>query len=232
MTVLENKLRSVKQRMAEACSQAQRFNNSVNLLAVSKTRDINTIKAAYDLGLRRFGENYANEAADKIPFLPADIEWHFIGPIQSNKTRIIAGLFSWVHSIDREKIAQRLNDQRPAALPPLQCLIQVNISHEPQKAGVLPEDVLPLARMIAGLPHLKLCGLMAIPNPDQPETSLANDFANMALLLRQLQAEYPAADTLSMGMSADLELAIRHGATLVRIGTDIFGARDYPPERT
>ena len=230
MTVLEKNICTVKKRISTACHQAQRFNNSVYLLAVSKTRDINTIKSAYDLGLRAFGENYINEASEKIPFLPADIEWHFIGPIQSNKTRTIAELFAWVHSIDREKIAQRLNDQRPAHLPPLQCLIQVNISKEPQKAGVLPEGVLPLANIILTLPHLKLRGLMAIPNPNQPENNLANDFANMAMLLRQLQTVAPDADTLSMGMSADLELAIQHGATIVRIGTDIFGARDYSSE--
>lgn len=227
MSALENNISRVNLRIAAACDQAHRSNNSVNLLAVSKTRDINTIKAAYDLGLRRFGENYAKEAEAKIPCLPADIEWHFIGPLQSNKTRIVAEQFAWVHSIDRLKIAQRLNEQRPAHLPPLQCLIQVNISHEAQKAGVLPEEVLPLAQAIQALPHLRLRGLMAIPRAEQNAQQLANDFANMAALLRQLQTLNTDIDTLSLGMSADLELAIAHGSTLVRIGTDIFGPRPY-----
>lgn len=226
MTALENNITQVNLRIAAACNQAHRSNNSVNLLAVSKTCDINAIKSAYELGLRRFGENYAKEAEEKIPFLPKDIEWHFIGPIQSNKTRSIAKHFSWIHSIDRLKIAERLNEQRPSQLPPLQCLIQVNISKEPQKAGVLPEDMMALGKVIANLPRLHLRGLMAIPKAEQTEEDLARDFANMQALLRQLHTRFQSADTLSMGMSADLELAIAHGATMVRVGTDIFGARN------
>ncbi len=225
MTTLEHNITQLKLRIDAACKQAQRSNNSLNLLAVSKTRDINTIKAAYDLGLRQFGENYAKEAEEKIPFLPKDIEWHFIGPIQSNKTRSIAELFQWVHSIDRLKIAQRLNEQRPPHIPPLQCLIQVNISKEPQKAGLPAEEVMALAKHIASMPHLHLRGLMAIPKAEQSTEALANDFANMQALLRQLQTRFHSVDTLSMGMSADLELAIAHGSTLVRVGTDLFGLR-------
>lgn len=225
MTALEHNITQLKLRIDAACKKAQRSNNSLNLLAVSKTRDINAIKAAYDLGLREFGENYAKEAEEKIPFLPKDIEWHFIGPIQSNKTRIIAELFSWVQSIDRLKIAERLNEQRPPQLPPLQCLIQVNISREPQKAGVAPEELMALAKAISTLPRLHLRGLMAIPQAGQSAAGLANDFANMQALLRQLQTRFRSADTLSMGMSADLEPAIAHGSTMVRIGTDLFGPR-------
>lgn len=225
MTALEHNIAQLKLRIDAACKKAQRSNNSLILLAVSKTRDINTIKAAYDLGLREFGENYAREAEEKIPFLPRDITWHFIGPVQSNKTRIIAEQFSWVQSIDRLKIAERLNEQRPPQLPPLQCLIQVNISHEPQKAGVMPAEVMALAKTISTLPRLHLRGLMAIPKAGQSPEALANDFANMQVLLRQLQTRFRSVDTLSMGMSADLEPAIIHGSTLVRVGTDLFGPR-------
>ena len=223
MTALENNITTLKLRIDTACQQAHRSNNSVNLLAVSKTRDINTIKNAYDLGLRQFGENYVNEAEVKIPSLPDDIEWHFIGPIQSNKTRTIAENFSWVQSIDRLKIAQRLNDQRPDNLPPLQCLIQINISNDPNKSGITAAKLDDFSQELIQLPNLTLRGLMAIPKAGQTSEQLQHDFARMAELLKQLQIICTHADTLSMGMSADMETAIANGSTMVRIGTDLFG---------
>jgi pyridoxal phosphate enzyme (YggS family) len=225
MQALEHNITRLNLRIANACNAADRANNSVKLLAVTKTREITTLTQAYHLGLRAFGENYPQEAQTKIAHLPNDIEWHFIGPIQSNKTRFIAEHFSWVHSIDRLKIAQRLHEQRPSNLPPLNCLIQINISQEPQKSGIAAEELFALATALLALPHLRLCGLMAIPKAEQSEAALTNDFANMALLLRQLQTIIPSANTLSMGMSADLELAIQYGATIVRVGTDLFGPR-------
>lgn len=228
MTALENNITKLNLRIATACAQAHRTNNSVNLLAVSKTRDINAIKKAYTLGLRRFGENYANEAQTKIPYLPDDIEWHFIGPIQSNKTRIIAENFSWVQSIDRIKIAQRLNDQRPNHLPPLQCLLQINISNDPQKSGIEVTQMADLAQQLMLLPRLNLRGLMAIPKAEQTMEQLTADFARMAQLFKQLRTIAKQVDTLSMGMSADMETAIANGSTMVRIGTDLFGARNQP----
>jgi len=225
MSDLAHNIHLVNQRMDAACLASHRTREQVKLLAVSKTRDASTLMQAYSLGLHSFGENYAKEAEEKIPQLPNDIEWHFIGPIQSNKTRFIAEHFAFVHSIDRLKIAQRLNEQRPPHLPPMQCLIQINISHEPQKSGILPELFLPLAEAMLKLPNIEVMGLMAIPKAEQSQDELANDFANMAQLLRQLQTLKADATTLSMGMSADLELAIAHGATLVRIGTDLFGPR-------
>ncbi len=226
MTALENNITTLKLRIDTACQQSHRTNNSVNLLAVSKTRDINTIKNAYDLGLRQFGENYANEAEQKIPDLPDDIEWHFIGPIQSNKTRIIAEHFDWVQSIDRLKIAKRLSEQRPQSKPPLQCLIQINISDDPNKSGIATDELKNLSLQIMQLPNLRLRGLMAIPKAGQTSEQLQRDFARMAELLTELQTLSKHADTLSMGMSADMETAIANGSTMVRIGTDLFGPRD------
>jgi pyridoxal phosphate enzyme (YggS family) len=200
------------------------------LLAVSKTFGADAVIAAADAGQRAFGENYLQEALDKIAVvrqLRPDLllEWHFIGPIQSNKTRQIAEHFDWVHSVEREKIAQRLSDQRPAALPPLNICLQVNISGEASKSGVAPDEVLALAHAVAALPRLRLRGLMAIPEP-------AADFEQQRLPLRRLrelaatlQRAGVAIDTLSMGMSADMAAAVAEGATIVRVGTAIFGAR-------
>ena len=225
MTELEHNITTLKLRIDTACEQAQRINNSVNLLAVSKTRDLNTIKNAYDLGLRQFGENYVNEAMQKIPYLPQDIQWHFIGPVQSNKTRIIAENFAWVQSLDRLKIAQRLSAQRPGQLPPLQCLIQINISDDANKSGITPEELPHFVEELEKLPNIKLRGLMTIPGSDQTEAQLRHDFARMSELFSQLQQKTDQIDTLSMGMSQDLELAIAYGSTMVRIGTDLFGSR-------
>lgn len=225
MRSLENNIITLKKRIDAACIQASRPISEVSLLAVSKTRPVDLIKLAYQSGLRQFGENYAAEAQEKIPLLPDDIIWHFIGPIQSNKSRMIAEQFSWVHSIDRLKIVQRLNNQRPTTLPPLQCLIQVNISKEPQKAGVLPEQVRELALAINESPQLNFRGLMAIPKVGQKTQDLRQNFAKMTALFSDLQDINKNVDTLSMGMSQDLELAIDEGSSLVRIGTDLFGPR-------
>ena len=189
------------------------------------------VEALAENGQTAFGENYVQEAVEKIEATQAQfphLEWHFIGPIQSNKTKYLAQYFQWVHSIDRFKIARRLSEQRPAALPPLQVLIEVNISQEPSKSGVLPEAVLPLAQQMMQMPNLQLRGLMCIPQKAETLEAQRRPFKAMKTLLTQLQAALPAQnlDTLSMGMSADLEAAILEGATLVRIGTDIFGKRD------
>lgn len=225
MPALEHNISTLKLRIKNQCHEVHRDNNSVLLLAVSKTRNADTVKLVYDLGLRQFGENYVNEAKEKISLLPKDIEWHFIGPIQSNKTCFISEHFSWVQTIDRLKIAQRLNQQRPDNLPQLQCLIQINISSDPKKSGIAPEDMLALAEKIIAMPKLQLRGLMAIPKANQTKKDLNKDFSNMAALLRQLQIICKQADTLSMGMSSDLEAAITYGSTMVRIGTDLFGPR-------
>jgi hypothetical protein len=212
-------------RMFKAAKNAQRNVDDVALIGASKTQSVETIKSAYDSGLKRFGENYLAEAVQKIPHLPSDIEWHYIGPIQSNKTRQIAEYFDWVHTIDRAKVIQRLNDQRPEKLVPLKCLIQVNLACEEQKAGAKEEDVFELAGLIDASPRLSFDGLMIIPKANQSEAVLRQDFATMQELLIDLQASFPDAKTLSMGMSQDFELAIEYGATFVRVGTQIFGER-------
>lgn len=219
---------SVLQRIDTACQQSQRQANSVALLAVSKTKPIESVRELAKQGQQAFGENYVQEALEKIAVLP-ELEWHFIGPIQSNKTKPIAENFAWVHSVDRLKIAQRLSAQRPETLAPLQILLEVNISNEANKAGFSTDDLLSFAREIAQLPNLTLRGLMAIPQAETNHEKQRQPFAKMQQLLTTLQQQLPECqlDTLSMGMSGDLEAAIQEGATMVRIGTDIFGARDY-----
>ncbi len=225
MPDLQNKIKDVHERMFNAAKKAKRSVDEVALLVATKTQPIPLIEKLYALGLRRFGENYLSEALDKIPYLAKDIEWHFIGPIQSNKTRQIAGNFSWVHTIDREKIVERLSAQRPGNLQPLQCLIQVNISDEVQKAGVSIGDIQPLAELIEQAPNLNLRGLMAMPKVMQSEEALSEDFAKMHQLSHMLQQDFPAANQLSMGMSADFELAIQYGATFIRLGSTVVGPR-------
>ncbi|MDA9579698.1 YggS family pyridoxal phosphate-dependent enzyme [Luminiphilus sp.] len=219
-------LHSIRQRIGAAEKLANRDAGSVALLAVSKTKPDSLIRAAWNAGQRAFGENYAQEAEEKARRL-ADlgIEWHFIGPIQSNKTRGLAQTMAWVHSIDRLKIAQRLSDQRPAHLPPLNLCVQVKLSDEPSKSGVASSELPNLAEQIVKLPKLRLRGLMAIPaaTADYPEQR--QSFSKLQELLFELQKQHPQADTLSMGMSGDLEAAVVEGSTLVRVGTDIFGAR-------
>ncbi len=219
---------NVKNRIDQACHNAKRDPHSVQLLAVSKTKPIEDIKILADNGQNAFGENYLQESLSKIEICP-DLEWHFIGPIQSNKTKPIAENFQWVHSVDRLKIAQRLSSQRPEHLEPLNILLEVNISEEPSKAGLSPQEVIDIVPQIAVLQNLKLRGLMAIPQKAESLEQQRKPFEQMKALLDEIQTQHPdwQFDTLSMGMSADLEAAILEGATIVRIGTDIFGARDY-----
>lgn len=228
MATIASNLQLVTARINQACSRVGRRPDSVTLLAVSKTFPAETVREAFHAGQRKFGENYVQEAVDKIAELAdlrAQIEWHMIGPLQSNKTRVVAESFDWVHTIDRLKIAQRLSEQRPAHLSPLQVCIQVNTSGEASKSGVAPAELPELARAVAALPNVKLRGLMSIPEP-------AADFAAQRLphralhaLLDRLNAEGLTLDTLSMGMSADMDAAIAEGATIVRVGTAIFGGR-------
>ncbi|MBV1788390.1 YggS family pyridoxal phosphate-dependent enzyme [Marinobacterium sp. D7] len=225
-TSISENIAQVSTQITRACQLAGRASDSVSLLAVSKTRPAEDIRSAYACGLTRFGENYLQEALDKIEQL-ADLplEWHFIGPIQSNKTRPIAEHFHWVHSVDRLKIAQRLSEQRPADLPALNICLQVNISREESKSGCLPEQALELAQALSELPNLRLRGLMAIPRATEDEQDQRRAFADLRQLLERLQQALPGLDTLSMGMSGDLIPAIAEGATIVRIGTALFGAR-------
>jgi pyridoxal phosphate enzyme (YggS family) len=228
MSTLEQRYQAVKAHISSACEQNHRSQDDVQLLAVSKTKPAHMVETLYQLGQRAFGENYLQDAVEKITTLThlTDLEWHFIGPIQSNKTRVIAEHFQWVETLDREKIAQRLNDQRPQTLRPLNVLIQVNISREDQKSGIIPEQVARFAQFIEQLPQLSLQGLMCIPEATDDESKLAAQFDQMQQLLQQLANNHPQCTVLSMGMSNDLVLAIQHGSSQVRIGTDIFGSRD------
>ena len=220
-------LQSVRESITAAEQRFQRQPGSVQLLAVSKTRPVEDIRVAMASGQRAFGENYLQEAVDKIHALAgSNAEWHFIGPIQSNKTRDIAAHFDWVHSVDRLKIAQRLDEQRPADLAPLNICIQVNTSGEASKSGVAPGEVLELARAIVQLPRLKLRGLMTIPAPEENVEKQRLPFRQLADLQQQLRQAGIDTDTLSMGMTDDMEAAIAEGATMVRIGTAIFGTRN------
>lgn len=217
-------------RIERAASAAQRPTDAIRLLAVSKTFPADDIRAAFAAGQRAFGENYVQEAVSKIEALAdlrTEIEWHFIGPLQSNKTRPVAEHFDWVHSIDRLKIAQRLSEQRPDTLPPLNVCLQVNVSGEASKSGVAPEDAPAVAREIASLPKLRLRGLMSIPEPAADLAAQREPHRILRELYETLRAQGVALDTLSMGMSGDLEAAVLEGATMVRIGTAIFGKRDY-----
>lgn len=230
MHKIEDNLTQVQHLIQQAAEHASRNPNEITLLAVSKKQSAQTITKAYNAGQRDFGENYVQEAIDKKNELHhLDICWHFIGPIQSNKTKAIAENFSWVHSIDREKIAQRLNDQRPVNLPPINVCIQVNIDREDTKSGVFIEDVQALVACIHKMPRLSLRGFMAIPKPGN-ETSQHKSFKKMKNLLQTINMAESnpdqQLDTLSMGMSADLTIAIAEGSTLVRVGTQIFGKRN------
>lgn len=227
MQKIDEKLANVTARLHLAANSTGRDPGEVQLIAVSKTQPAEAIVEAYRAGQRHFGENYLQEALDKqqtLVELP-DLQWHFIGPIQSNKTRAIAEHFSWVHSLEREKIARRLSDQRPATLPPLQVCLQVNLDDESSKSGVSLAALPELARTVDALPRLQLRGLMAIPAPRENQSEQRAAFARLRRALEALNAEGFRLDTLSMGMSADLEAAVVEGATLVRVGTDIFGPR-------
>lgn len=229
---ISNNLQEVRALIDRAAREAGREPASVSLLAVSKTFGPEAVVEAAEAGQRAFGENYLQEALEKqqaVQALRPDLalDWHFIGPIQSNKTRPVAEHFAWAHAVDREKIARRLSEQRPADLPPLNICLQVNVSGEASKSGVAPGELPVLAQAVAGLPKLRLRGLMAIPEPaDDPEAQ-RKPFVLLRELQQQLAAIGIATDTLSMGMSSDMQAAIAEGATIVRIGTAIFGKRDY-----
>jgi pyridoxal phosphate enzyme (YggS family) len=226
MSTIESNLQAVRARIAAAASAAGRDPRAIALLAVSKTFPESAVRAAHAAGQREFGENYLQEALAKIGAL-SDLAliWHFIGPIQSNKTRAIAEHFDWVHSVARANIAQRLSDARPAGRQALDICLQVNLSGESSKSGVAPDEVRPLAESVRALPRLRLRGLMAIPEPSDDIEQQRRRFRELRLLLVQLNAGGLALDTLSMGMSQDLETAVMEGATIVRVGTAIFGER-------
>ena len=226
--MMADNLQQVHERIARACRSALRPVESVTLLAVTKTIGPDAVRAAVAAGERRFGENYVQEGVDKIALLTdlrSRIEWHLIGPLQSNKTRVVAEAFDWVHSVDRLKTAQRLSAQRPTHLPPLQLCLQVNISGEASKSGLAVAEASAVAHAVAALPRVRLRGLMAIPEPTDGFDAQRAPHRALRELFESLKAQGLGLDTLSMGMSADLEAAIAEGATLVRIGTAIFGAR-------
>ncbi|KFA99699.1 YggS family pyridoxal phosphate-dependent enzyme [Vibrio sp. ER1A] len=232
MTSIQQNIELITSQIAQAEQKCGRAQGDVQLLAVSKTKPIEAILDACQAGQRRFGENYVQEGVSKVVHFneqhgDIDIEWHFIGPIQSNKTRPVAEHFDWVHTVDRAKIAQRLNDQRPQGMKPIQVLIQVNTSSEASKSGVDSEQVLELAQLISSLPNLTLRGVMSIPENVSDYQSQLIAFKALAEVKSLLAEKHPQVDTLSMGMSGDMEAAIEAGSTIVRIGTAIFGARDY-----
>ncbi|MBP8134583.1 MAG: YggS family pyridoxal phosphate-dependent enzyme [Zoogloea sp.] len=223
---MSGRLQNLALRIARAAEAVGREPAGVRLLAVSKTWPADSVREAAAAGQRAFGENYVQEGVAKVEALAGlGLEWHFIGPLQSNKTRLVANSFAWVHSIDRLKIAERLSEQRDVHLPPLEVCIQVNVSGEASKSGVAPDDLPELARAVAALPRLRLRGLMAIPEPTSDVALQRARFASLRQLRDQLNAGGLQLDTLSMGMSDDLEAAIAEGSTMVRVGTAIFGGR-------
>ena len=229
MTTIRNKLQSVHQRIDAACAAAGRDVNEVTLLAVAKTFGPDAVREAFEAGQQAFGENYIQEAVEKMGLLAGlPAQWHCIGPVQSNKTRVVASHFAWVHTLDRIKIAQRLSEQRPEGMPALQVCIQVNIDGGAAKAGVAPAEALALAREVAQLPGLKLRGLMTIPEPAPDFIAQRAVFMRAAAVFDQIREGGAGIDTLSLGMSADLEAAVAAGSTMVRVGTAIFGRRSYP----
>ena len=228
MTTIASNLQAVRNAIAAAAAGAGRGPDDIVFLAGSKTFSPEAVRRAYHAGQTAFGESYVQEALEKIAALhDLPIEWHFIGPIQSNKTRVIAENFAWAHSVDRLKIAERLSAQRPQNLPPLNVCLQVNISGEDSKSGVAPDEVDELAQAVARLPQLRLRGLMAIPAPSDDVAAQRLPFAQLRELRGQLNRQGLSLDTLSMGMSHDFAAAIAEGATMVRVGSAIFGLRDY-----
>ena len=226
MQNIENNLALVHQQIEQAATDYDREVSNISLLAVGKKKPSSDLRNAYNCGQRDFGENYLQEAQAKMQELAdLDIVWHFIGPVQSNKTRVLAESFDWVHCVDRLKIARRLSDQRPQSMPPLNICIQVNIDLEDSKSGVAPDDIIALAEAIRDLPNIRLRGLMAIPAERSDFESQREPFAKMKQALQDLQQRGLECDTLSMGMSHDMQAAIAEGSTLVRIGTAIFGER-------
>ncbi len=229
MSDIAGNISKIQQRITKAATDCNRNPESIRLLAVSKTKPASMVQEAIAAGIHDFGENYLQDAMEKITALAdtPDIHWHFIGPLQSNKTRIAAEHFTWVHTVDRLKIAQRLNDQRPKDLPPLNICLQVNLDHEANKSGKSPDELPALASAVSTLPNLKLRGLMTIPQKRQNKEAQRACFQQLTDLRDQLERSLGLTlDTLSMGMSADLEAAVTAGSTIVRIGTDIFGPRE------
>ncbi|AGH80258.1 alanine racemase domain-containing protein [Psychromonas sp. CNPT3] len=232
MTIIQKNIMHVRQQIEHAAVQAGRTTLDVQLLAVSKTKPVAQIKEAYMAGQRLFGENYVQESIEKIQLIKDDcsfndpICWYFIGPLQSNKTRLVAENFDWVQSVDRFKIAQRLSAQRPTNLTPLNICLQINISAEASKSGTTLTQIMELAAQVSLLENLTLRGIMAIPEKTQDQAILSQQFKALHHIYLKLQTLYPEVDTLSMGMSADMQLAIASGSTMVRIGTDIFGRRN------
>ncbi|WP_344959100.1 YggS family pyridoxal phosphate-dependent enzyme [Zobellella aerophila] len=229
MNNIAQHLQLVQDRIAKAASESSRPLGDIHLLAVSKTKPIADIEQAYAAGQRQFGENYVQEAIEKIQQLThkyPDMRWHLIGPLQSNKSRQVAEHFDWVQTVDRLKIAQRLSEQRPSHLPPLNICLQVNVSGESSKSGLIPAEALALAASLADLPGLRLRGLMAIPEHTDDVARLESQFLELKQLFDRMAEIYPDVDTLSMGMSEDLEMAVACGSTLVRVGTAIFGTRN------
>jgi len=226
MQNIEKNLALVHRQIEQAATDYNRGTSNISLLAVSKKKPASDLRNAYSFGQRDFGENYLQEAQAKMRDLAdLDIVWHFIGPVQSNKTRVLAESFDWVHCVDRLKIARRLSDQRPESMPPLNICIQVNIDLEDSKSGVAPDDIIAFAEAIRDLPHIRLRGLMAIPAQRSDFESQREPFAKLKQVLEELQQRGFECDTLSMGMSHDMQAAIAEGSTLVRIGTAIFGER-------
>ncbi|MBF7071996.1 YggS family pyridoxal phosphate-dependent enzyme [Glaciecola sp. MH2013] len=219
---------TVKAQIKACAKQAGRDENNIELLAVSKTKPVSDIVLAYEAGHRNFGENYVQEGVDKITELKhlPDIIWHFIGPLQSNKTRLVAENFDWMHSVDRYKIAKRLNDQRPAFAAPLNICVQINIDEEETKTGILPQNLMPMLAQLTSLSKLRVRGLMAIPKSTKVPSEQIASLRKMQTLFEAAKQSYPEFDTLSIGMSNDLASAITCGSTMVRVGTAIFGARD------
>ncbi|EIJ67823.1 YggS family pyridoxal phosphate-dependent enzyme [Pasteurella bettyae] len=231
MEIAKN-LQNIHKNIQLSCLNHHRDRDSVKLLAVSKTKPVEDIETAYQAGQRAFGENYVQEGVEKIEYFKTkhtDIEWHFIGPLQSNKTRLVAENFDWMQTLDRNKIASRLNEQRPVNKAPLNVLIQINISDESSKSGIQPDEMITLAKFIKNLPHLRLRGLMAIPAATDNIVEQEQAFTAMNQLLIKLKQAFPEQqiDTLSMGMTDDMASAIKCGSTMVRIGTAIFGHRNY-----
>ncbi|KJF76542.1 hypothetical protein UA45_18070 [Morganella morganii] len=229
MKPIKDNLTEIRERITAAAQKCGRDPHTVTLLAVSKTKPVSALEEAITAGQTRFGENYVQEGVEKIQYFSANknLEWHFIGPLQSNKSRLVAEHFDWCHTIDRLKIAQRLSDQRPADKAPLNVLIQINISDENSKSGITLAELPALAEQVAALPNVCLRGLMAIPAPETDPERQSAVFRQMETAFRELQGKYPQADTLSMGMTDDMDAAITCGSTMVRIGTAIFGARNY-----
>ena len=226
MSTIQTRLLAVRARINAACQAANRSPQTVTLLAVSKTFGPEAVREAYAAGQTAFGENYIQEAVEKIGALrDLPLQWHCIGPIQSNKTRLVAEHFDWVHTIDRLKIAQRLSEQRPAHLPPLQLCLQVNVDGGDNKSGVPPPEALALAKAVAALPHVRLRGVMSIPEPTPDFVAALASLTAVRAVFDALNAEGLGLDTLSIGMSADLEAAIHAGSTMVRVGSAIFGGR-------